>query len=380
MSENVSAILKRAAEKGDFTRTRYVERDIPNSMSNITIMSYFGDMKSAFVLSSIFLKRYRQEMKGSKYFVLCSWPGMEGFFPYVNEYWTPNNQSLVQNLFKEADGFDNKSKAMENLSRNLNHFFEEVVDFSIINPYYNKGLTREFFDKFKHVKVFLPAVPSALVMGTDFVRDLNRRIGPKVFIYPSLYCYGIRNGRNYKGKTEYNFWVALANRLIMEGFVPIVYQNLMSHDISRSLADKCVYVTDSNMLNVTAAMRTADCVLDVFSDIYVYAIAARCPVVCSDERARYFEERGFELDDLCGRQVPKEHIFAFSTILESNDPNLWKVNFFDGVINKLTATIEKHGRDKWPSAVEVDEIVPYANVRNRKVRKFGAKFIKVERD
>lgn len=380
MSDNVSAILKRASERGDFIRVRHSERDIPNSMSNVTIMPFFGDMKSAFILSSLLLKRIRQEMKSSKYFILCSWPGLEGFFPYVNEYWTINNLSLVQNLYKECDGFGNRSKSMENLTRNLNHFFEEVVDLSIVSPYYNVGLTKEFFDKFRHVKVFLPPVPSALVMGTDFVRELNKKIGPKVFVYPSLYYYGLRHGKTQRSKTDYDFWVALINRLIEEGFVPIVYQNAWSHDVSRILVDKCVYVTDGNMLNVAAAMRLSDCVLDVFSGISMYALAARTPCLACDERARYFEEKEFEIDDLCGRKVPKEHIFAFSTILESKNPSLWKVNLFDGVVNKLSFMIEKYGRDKWPSATEIDEIVPYANVRSRKVRKFGTRFVKIERD
>lgn len=373
----VNSILKRAVDKGGFSRIKYIEKDIPTSMSNIVVMPFFGDFKSMFFLSSLFLKRYRQEMKGSKYFILCSWPGFEGFFPYVNEYWTID-KSLAQTLFKESDGFGNNSKSMENLLRNFNHFFEDVVDFSVVNSYYRNGLTQEYFDKFKHIKVFLPAVPSPLVMGTGFARELEKRVGPKVFIYPSLYHYGWNNGKEVKGKTEYDFWVYLIEKLVEEGFVPVIYQNILSHDVSSVVSNKCICISDDNMLNITAVMRATDCVLDIFSGIYRFGLVARCPVINCDERARYFETNEFEIEDLCGKNVPIEHVFGFSTILDSKDKSLWKNNILDIIISKVTKVIEKY-KDR-SSAVEVDEIVPYSGVRKRKIRKFGARFLKIERE
>ncbi len=83
----VPQILKNAADKTGFRRVRYSEKKIPTSISNVTVFLFLGDIRSSFILSSLLLRRFREESKGSRYFILCSWPGHEALYPYVDEYW-----------------------------------------------------------------------------------------------------------------------------------------------------------------------------------------------------------------------------------------------------------------------------------------------------
>src|SRR5690606_17663949 len=120
--------------------------------------------------------RYREEVKGSKYFILCSWPGYEDIFPYVDEYWSVSNLDFYNN----AEGFCNRSDIAVRIQRNLNYFFEDVAADDVFSQFYQNGLTKGFFDRFKHIRRFLPSVASASMLGNDFSRDLTRLQGNKV--------------------------------------------------------------------------------------------------------------------------------------------------------------------------------------------------------
>ena len=172
---DVTTILKRAAEKCGVTRTRYKERDVPTSVESVTVLPFFGDRRSSLVLSSILLKRIKEELKGSRYFVLISWPGDEGMFQYVDEYWQVDDQAALQKLVSEASGFGNSSAILPLLQRSLNQYFYDVMSEKDLVSYYDNGLTSAFFDSFRHVKVNLPSIPSASSLGADVSRELSRR-------------------------------------------------------------------------------------------------------------------------------------------------------------------------------------------------------------
>ena len=143
MFDTVS-ILRRAAEKGSFERTRYIESNIPTTFSDITIMTFFGDMRSTFILSSLLLKRYKEEVKGSKYFILLTWPGYESLFPYVDEYWTFADKTVEPRLRSEAVGFENTSSIDILYKKQINHFFDDHVDSSSLKQFYNNGIQQDF--------------------------------------------------------------------------------------------------------------------------------------------------------------------------------------------------------------------------------------------
>jgi len=374
------SILKRAAQKGGFERTSYVEKNIPTSFSNVTVMSFFGDLRSSFIMSSLLLRRYREEVKGSKYFILLSWPGHEVLYPYVDEYWTLRDDAALTQLRGATDGFDNTSGIKVLSSRNLNHFFEDHVEADVFKDYYDKGFEKKFFDRFKHIKCFLPSVPSAVAAGTDFVKQMGRHDGLKVFIYPTK---AIRVWAAHKEETlkiPDEFWLEFCKALIQEGICPVVYRDFSTYDFSSDLPSGCICYRDWNLGKVLAVMRATGCVLDFFSGISRFAIAARTPYILFDSRSRYVDFKEYEIDDLCAPALPRECIFGFPTIITNSDKLVWKQNFYDVIIRKLTGFLTDLDRDKWPSTSESNEIVPYANVRKIKTKRLGTRFIKVCKD
>lgn len=380
-SLDVASILKRAAEQGGFIRTRYIEKNIPTSISDITVMMFFGDMRSLFVLSSILLKRYREEMKGSKYFILCTWPGYEFLFPYVDEYWVLRDSGILNRFMEDAGGFVNTSHYFGIYQRNLNHFFEEVLEPNVLLPYYDNGLTQEFFDRFKHVKVTLPSVPSAAILGAKFNKDLAKRHGYKVFLYPAIYVQHWAHGKIQHLKSMKDFWVQFAKKLASEGFVPVAYRSQWTHDLSTELPDQCIYLEEPDMFKVLGAMRAVDCTIDVFTSISRLAIAARSPFIQYDERTRHAGIKEYEIDGLCcAETLPREYIYGFPTIIENGNLPLWDNSLFANIINRLSKFLPDLDRDKWPTPSEGTEIVPYDSVRKKKLQRFGTRFVKVERD
>lgn len=376
---DAATILKRASEKGNFTRTRYEERKIPISFSDVTVMSFFGDIRSSFVLSSLLLNRYREEVKGSKYFVLLTWPGHEVLYPYVDEIWTIQDESTLIKLNSETKGFDNLSGINVLMTRQLNKFFDDVVEVESLKNFYDKGIKEHFFERFRHVKCFLPSVPSAVTTGTDFIKDLGRRDGFKVFIYPSKFVAGWRANEEYKIRVPLDFWVGLCEELAEKGFHPVVYRDYSTYDLSIELPN-CTHYREWNLGKALAAMRATGCVLDIFSGISRFAIAARCPYVLYEDRAKYVGLKEYEIDDLCSIGLPKQSIFGFSTIINGGNKSIWKQNVYDAIVSKLNVFLPTLDRDTWPSTSESNAIVPYAIVRKIKTKRFGTRFIKVHKD
>ena len=69
---SVADFLKRSAERNGFNRDRYEEKRIPTDFTNVCILPFFGDLRSLTILSSYILHRYREEYRGSKYFIVAS--------------------------------------------------------------------------------------------------------------------------------------------------------------------------------------------------------------------------------------------------------------------------------------------------------------------
>ena len=372
---DVPDVLKRAAEKSGFVRTRYTANNIVLDMSKIAVMVCFGDLRSTFLLSSLLLKRYREEVKGSKYFILCGLPGYECLFPYVDEYWAVKDESVLKSLFSKAVGLENKSELSVLFERNLNYFFEDVSNSSDILPYYRNGLTQEFLDRFKHIKRSLPLIPSSNVLGRGFNESLSKA-GSCVMVYPVVQTSEWNHGRREPLLTDARFWVGLCNMLIEDGITPVVYQNFFTHDISTSVEG--IYLVEKDVSKVLAAMRATGCVLDVFSEISCLAMAARCPFVACGERSRYGELKEYELDGLCcEKKLPREYIFSSPTIIRSSNMDLWTVNLFAMIRARLGEFLPNIDRASLPTTSETTEIVPYSEVRRKKMKKIGTKFIKV---
>lgn len=174
---DVPSILMRAADKCGLVRVKWAEKNIPNNITNISIMLFFGDARSAYILSSMLLKRYREQVKGSKYFILCTWPGLEHLFPYVDEMWVVRDEAILRKFFSSACGFDNSDDMMVQMRRELNYWFEDVAGTEVFTSLYHNGLQQGFWDKFKNIRRYMISVPSANALGEDLNRKLVQKGG-----------------------------------------------------------------------------------------------------------------------------------------------------------------------------------------------------------
>lgn len=377
---DTSTIIKRAAEKGGFIRTRYEANNIPTSLEQICIMCLFPDLRGTFLASALLLKRFRQEIKGSKYFILVSWPNHEGFYPYVDEYWTLKEEGALQKLHDGIKGFQNTSAIYTLGQRHLNGFFEDNIDSDVLGLYYNRGLTTTFLERFSTIEVFLPTISSSVAVGPEFNRTMNRMSGFKVFIYPEKTLNTWVHNQEERVNIPKDFWIGLCERLVKEGYRPVVYRDLFAYDISTNLTDQCIHLKEQQSTKLLGVMRACGCVMDLFSGISRLAIAARCPFIVMDERARYVGLKEYEIDDLSADRLPKDYIFTFSTIIRSGDLRLWKVNVYDPLIARLNRFVGIIDPNTLPSTSEENRIVTYDQVRKRKIRRLGTRFIKLERN
>lgn len=378
---SVNDFLNKAADRNGFMRDRFEEKKIPTEHANLTILPFFGDYRGLFILSSLLLKRYQEEVKPSKYFILASWPQFQGLFPYVDEYWSLTDHSQYQRFFEEADGFRNRSDLSTIYFRNLNEFFRDVIDWRELTNFYDGGIKQEFFDTFKTPKRFLPFVPSASVVGREFSKELAIRPGYKIFIHPTVFGKQWGSGKARHIRTKPEFWSELVQYLLKNNFVPVIWQNRLTYDLSPEFTDKCLFLGDIEISRVLAAMRATGCVLDVFNGLSRLAIAARTPFLAVDERIRSTNLKEYEIDDLCGPKLPMEYIFTFSTIISDGHPLTWNHDIFPCILKKLEKFMGSFDREQWPSTAETWETVSYKEtVRKIMPRKFGTKLLKVPID
>ena len=116
-------------------------------------------------------------------------------------------------------------------------------------------------------------------------------------------------------------------------------------------------------------------VLDVSQDVNRLAVLSRCAFFGVADRMRYNEMKEYELDDLTCGGLPHEYVFAFPVILGGGQ---WK-ELIDLTVNRLVSFLPKVNRESFPSLTSVESLVSYDAVRERKKKKLGFKFIKVEK-
>lgn len=369
-------VIKKAADQCGFKRIKYNNNDIPTDISNVTILLFFGDIKYTFLASSLLMKRFKEESKGSKYFILCSWEGCQGLFPYVDEYWELsdlNNYKLINN---NCDMLNNSSEAINGYKRLLNGYFNEVLDSSVFEEYYNNGFKQEFFNRYKNIKRYLPSIPSSILLGNDFNKRINDNKN-KVLIYPTTHVNDWHNGKYEKLHVLDIFWDNLIEKLLNESIVPVVYQDFRTYDLSSKYYDKCIFLKNNDIMNILSGIRSTGLVLDLFNGISKYAIAARCPYLLCVDRSVYNHVKEYEIDILCGNEIPRDNFYVFPSICHESNKNNWNSTLFDSIVLKLKSLFNISKNDI-PSPIEVDDIVKYELARKEKVKKMGTRFIKVK--
>jgi hypothetical protein len=370
--DSTVSILGRAAKRSGFERSTFKDRNVPESMSSITILPFFGDIRSMVILSSLLLHRYKES---KKYFIICSWPGFEGLFPYVDEYWSIKDK-LAERMFSSSNGMTNNSSIAIAVERSLNYFFEDVVNTSELSEYYNNGITDEFFDSFENIICFKPVLNSLNVLGRQFAEEFAKREGNKVFLSPTKLVHGWGKKKVQHHKIGIDFWISLVEFLLREGYEPVIYQNqITTHDLSIKFAEKCLYVADRNIINVMSVMHSCGCVLDVFNGMSRLSLLARTPYVCCDERERHNGTKEFEIDYLCGKKNSKEYIFSFANLITIGYDDVWENSLFNNIKKKLNNIFSNV--EQLPSTSESYEMVSYEDVKKAKAKKMGVRLLKL---
>jgi hypothetical protein len=373
----VSDYLKRVVKRTGFKREYFLEKNIPTINSNILAIPFFGNLRSTFIFSSFILNRIREE-NPSKYIILCSWPGMRNLFPNVDEYWTLEDDFLIKNLASSAEDFNNKSELMFETIRNLVEVLD-IMTYKDIKFYYNQGFTKKYFEIFDDVKLFLPEIPSATSISQDLKNQIQNCKGKKIIVYPSMKLRSWQQGKTDNLTVQKGFWINLINKLLENGYSPIVYQNEFTYNMSIEFFDKCMYLTSKNISDVLSVFRYVGCVLDIHSGISKLALAARCSFLSVTERSIFIQEKDYEIDDMCSTNLPHQYIFSFSTQLMAGGPEDWDISVVENILNRLEKLIETIDVESLPSTRSSYNTVSYDVVRQRRSKRLGAAFINVSK-
>lgn len=368
MSNN---FLQKAADKLGFLR-QINGNEIPDNLSKITVVPLFGDIRANVVLSSLFLKEFRQNRK-DKYIIVCSWPGHKVLYPGVDEYWSVSDVKLAEEAYFYSKGFNNNSSLVSGYFKNLSYyFFEDVVHPDEWTKFYNNGITENFWSSHEEVNKFLPQISS----GADLPRELIKSESNKVFVYPTKYINLWWLGNQRIANLPKDFWLCFIEELLKMDIKPVVYKGFLTHDISSDFTSKCLYVNDLELSKALGAMRYVGCVVDFFGGISRLAVLARTPYFAYDERSRYFNFKEYEIDDICAIGIPRKYIFSFPTIIESGNKDAWLSSILSIFKNEFFEFFSLLKREEWPLCSEVNESISRKFIREKKFLSMGIKFLK----
>lgn len=375
---DVAEYIKRAAQRSGYKRETYIERNVPTQPSNVLAIPFYGDLRSVFLLSSFILKQYK-EIHKDKYIILCSWPGMSSLFPYVDEYWSIEDPSAITTLAAGANNFYNETDLSIELTRNLIEVLN-VVTSTDLKSYYDCGFTKKYLTEFGGIKRFAPEISSSNKVSSDFKKQMESKTNRKIVVYPATKMKSKQQGKTVSLTVPKDFWVALIQRLLQDGYVPVVYQNSFTYNMSTEFVDKCIYLVSRDVGDVLAAFRHVGCVLDVHTGLSRLAVAARCPYLSVIERQIFVEDKEFEIDDLCCDGLPRQYIFSPSTITMTCGPEEWKVSILDHISARLKEFLPTLSGVNLPSTNELYESVSYEKIRDRKSKRMGVHFINTSKN
>ena len=349
----IKDFISRAVERMRLKREVYSDKHIPDSLSKVRIIPFFGDIKSEFVLSTLLLHR----LFPKDYLIVCSWPGHWGIYAHIDEYWSPHDENVLSDLVR-----NHSNNSYEKL---LLRYFENVsLPHEFVSPYYLGGFTSKYFNEFKDIEYVLPSVPSAKIgLAGD---------KPRIILSPTKYIHRWGQGKEDRMLIDDRFWHELVKSLIKRGYSPVILQNYGTYDLSPKFAGECFFVAEQNILAVLGVMRACDCVLDVFNGLSRYALMARCPYLVCDERQRYFGTHDYVLDDMCGKRIPRSFVFSFAPLASGTSSLI-----IDALLNKLNEFVPILDRNTWPSTIQQTVYLSYDDVRKRRSQKVGMKFITV---
>jgi hypothetical protein len=361
--------IKRAAARTGFRREYFIEQNLPTTPSNIVALPFYGDLAATFTLSSMILRQFKEKNPGT-YVIMCSWPGFQGLFPYVDEYWSLQDENTAKTLALEANNLYNHSHLAAEVTKNLAEVMN-IITSKDLRAWYDKGFTKKYFNDFGQHKRFLPGVPSSTLLSNSFLNELSRKPGKKIVVFPTTKMRSWQKQQAMYLPVSKQFWETTLETLLVNGYTPVLYQNYFTYDMSREFTDRCVYLVPRSVTDVLAAMRHIGLVLDIHSGISRLAIAARSSFLAVDERRRFLEHHDYEIDDLCCL-TPKRYIFSFSTLLMTGGPQEWK----DALLDNITQTLQSFDPLKdCEETSEVFEEVPSSKIRQRKVKRLGLNFI-----
>ena len=373
---DVADYVKRAAERTKFKREFFIEQNLPTVTSNVVAVPFYADLSSSLVMSSFILKQYK-DLHRDKYIILCSWPGWQSLFPYVDEYWSLEDESVTNTLATDTNNFYNGTKLYAEISRSLLECLN-VLTQRDFKKYYDFGFTEDYWNDFGELKRYLPEVPSETLIAEGFRQQLASKSGQKVIIYPVKKIRVWQNGKLKYLQVSQDFWFALTKRLLDEGYSPVVWQNWFTYDLSREFTDSCVYLVPRNISDVLAAMRYVGAVIDIYSGVSRVAIAARTPFVAVDERLRFVDSKDYALDDLSCDGLPRQYIFSNATMLLAGGPEDWTVSIIDNIVARLKKFMPE--TKNTCSTTESYKTISYELVRELNARRMGSHFISSSKD
>lgn len=369
---DVAVYLKRVLERTKYKREYFVEKNIPTEPSNVLAVPFYGDLPSTVILSSYILRSYK-ELNRDKYLIVCSWPGFRGMFPYADEFWSLSDESVTKSLATGANSFYNESSLVTDLSHGLLECVN-ILTHRDIQKWYDSGFTDQYWQTFKQLQRYFPEIPSETRIAENFLKQLDRKPGRKVLIYPATKMRSWQQGKAVYLPISKDFWSVLLEVLLENGFSPVVWQNWFTYDMSRDFVDRCIYLVPRDVVDVFAAMRHIGLVLDVHTGISRMASVARCPFLAVDERLRYVGENDYIIDDLTCESLPRQYVFSFSTMLMAGGRREWEASLLQTTVARLkTFDLD---RSDWGSTHESYEPASYDKVRRRKAQRMGLHFIR----
>jgi hypothetical protein len=285
---DINEFLARAAERCGFTRETYSTELIPKTHDKIIVIPFFGNTRGEFIFSSLIFPRLMESSFSNRYVIVATHAERAFLYNQASEVWGVQGEDMIDNIEEKSDLFTGNINFENQFIRSLNRFFPNVYNSEELNKYYKNGLTNFYFSNFGGGKIWYPAVP-------PIKSDMNHYIlsaSHPVLIVPNIHSIDVdKADRIARNIMPPEIYVSLCNRLVTEGFSPVVWRGPNCYDLSRELSGKAFFLVNRSLAGAIAAARGCGFVLSLFDDSYAIAYLARVPFLSVQSRNRYHSRR-----------------------------------------------------------------------------------------
>jgi len=343
---------------------------IVQDLRSVNVFIIFGELSQTVLFAKTV---YDYEVANDdSYNIVITWPGIRCFFSKADEVWSPSSNQSFSELYNKSDGILNNSKFINILSRSLNEVFLNIKQSYEFTKYFKNFITASFIEKYKEIKVNLPALVSKNNLPNFFFDKVANLPQKQLLLMPFTKSVSFQQGKNNVINHYESLYVTLVKALLDHGYGIVCVSNDFTFDLSRSMDEKNVlFVKETDFQKIITMCYMVGTYLDYFGNSSFLGCLSQSNCFNVVERNTWFESKKIQEYEIYNSGNKIKNYFSFLNFNNPDDHTL-NTHYFNNIISCLDQFFDER-QLKIEKAVMKQKVVNLVNTAKMTNPKFFGK-------